>query len=112
MALFAERAAAVRPDFRVTPGNARAVAEITARLDGLPLAIELAAGRVKLLSPERLLARLDQRLPILTARDRNVPERQQTLRRTIDWSYDLLDESERRMFGALRRSSVEPTLRR
>ena len=98
VALFAERATAVKPDFRVTPRNARAVAGITARLDGLPLAIELAASRVKVLSPEQLLIRLAQRLPILTAQDRNVPERQRTLRKTIDWSYDLLDEPERRMF--------------
>jgi predicted ATPase len=98
VALFAERAAAGKPGFRVTRENARAVAEITARLDGLPLAIELAAGRVKLLPPQALLARLDQRLPLLSARDQNVPERQRTLRRTIEWSYELLDEVERRMF--------------
>ena len=98
VALFAERATAVKPDFRVTPRNAKAVVEITARLDGLPLAIELAASRVKVLSPEHLLTRLTQRLPTLTAQERNVPDRQRTLRRTIDWSYDLLDEPERRMF--------------
>lgn len=98
VALFAERAAAGKPDFRITPENARTVAEITARLDGLPLAIELAASRVKLLSPERLLARLGQRLPLLSAQDRDVPERQRTLRETIEWSYELLDEGERRMF--------------
>jgi predicted ATPase/class 3 adenylate cyclase len=101
VALFAERAAAGKPDFRVTPENARTVAEITARLDGLPLAIELAASRVKLLSPETLLARLEQRLPLLSAQDLKVPERQRTLRRTIEWSYDLLDEAERRMFSRL-----------
>ena len=101
VALFAERAAAARPDFALTRENARAVAEITARLDGLPLAIELAASRVKLLSPERLLARLEQRLPLLTATDRNVPERQRTLRRTIEWSYDLLDPPNRRMFSRM-----------
>jgi predicted ATPase/class 3 adenylate cyclase len=101
VALFVERAAAGKPGFRVTRENARAVAEITARLDGLPLAIELAAGRVKLLPPQALLARLDQRLPLLSAQDRNVPERQRTLRRTIDWSYELLDEFERRMFSRL-----------
>jgi predicted ATPase/class 3 adenylate cyclase len=98
VALFAERAAAGKPGFRVTRENARAVAEITARLDGLPLAIELAAGRVKLLPPQALLARLGQRLPLLTAQDQNVPERQRTLRRTIEWSHELLDEVERRMF--------------
>jgi predicted ATPase/class 3 adenylate cyclase len=101
VALFAERAAAGNPEFRVTPENARAVAEITARLDGLPLAIELAASRVKLLSPEKLLARLEQRLPLLTTRDRDVPERQRTLRQTIEWSYELLDEAEGVMFARL-----------
>jgi predicted ATPase/class 3 adenylate cyclase len=99
--LFAERAAAGKPDFRVTPENVRTVAEITARLDGLPLAIELAASRVKLLTPEHLLARLQQRLPLLTAGDRNVPERQRTLRRTIEWSYEQLDAGARRMFTRL-----------
>ena len=101
VALFVERAAARSPGFHVTADNARTVAEITARLDGLPLAIELAAGRVKLLSPEQLLARLEQRLPLLSTQDREVPERQRTLRRTIEWSYELLDESERRMFSRL-----------
>jgi tetratricopeptide (TPR) repeat protein len=101
VALFAERAAAVKPDFGLTPENARAVAEIVARLDGLPLAIELAASRVKLLSPAGLLARLERRLPLLTGTDRNVPERQRTLRRTIEWSYELLDQAEQRMFSRL-----------
>ncbi len=101
VALFAERAAAVKPGFRVTTRNARTVAEITVRLDGLPLAIELAASRVKLLSPDRLLQRLERRLPVLVSQDRNVPERQRTLRRTIEWSYDLLDVTERRMFARL-----------
>ncbi|MDP9244118.1 MAG: hypothetical protein M3O77_03430, partial [Chloroflexota bacterium] len=101
VALFAERAADRKPDFRLTPENARAVAEITSRLDGLPLAIELAAGTVKVLSPDQLLARLEQRLPLLSAQDRNVPERQRTLRRTIEWSYELLDETERKMFWRL-----------
>jgi predicted ATPase/class 3 adenylate cyclase len=101
VALFAERAAAVKPEFRVTAQNARTVAEITARLDGLPLAIELAASRVKILSPERLLERLEQRLPILSAQDRGVPERQRTLRQTIEWSYELLDEADRQMFARL-----------
>ena len=99
--LFAERAAAGKPDFRVTAENAAMVAEITSRLDGLPLAIELAASRVKLLTPEQLLARLGQRLPLLTAGDRNVPERQRTLRRTIEWSYEQLDADARRMFTRL-----------
>ena len=101
VALFADRVAACKPGFRVTAENARSVAGITARLDGLPLAIELAASRVQLLSPKQLLARLDQRLPLLTSRDRNVPERQRTLRRTIEWSYELLDEAEQRMLSRL-----------
>ena len=101
VALFAERAASVRPDFRVTGGNARAVAEIATRLDGLPLAIELAASRVKLLSPQALLARLERRLPLLTANERNLPERQRTLRQTIEWSYELLDPAQQRMFSRL-----------
>ncbi|MDP8931343.1 MAG: tetratricopeptide repeat protein, partial [Actinomycetota bacterium] len=101
VALFAERAAATKPDFALTAANARAVVEITARLDGLPLAIELAASRVKLLSPPALLSRLQQRLPLLSGGDRNTPERQRTLRRTIEWSYDLLDEAEQRMFSRL-----------
>ncbi len=101
MALFAERAAAVRPGFELTPDNARTVSDIAARLDGLPLAIELAASRIKLLSADALLKRLDQRLPLLSAQDRNVPDRQRTLRRTIEWSYDLLTDAERRLFGRL-----------
>jgi predicted ATPase/class 3 adenylate cyclase len=101
VALFVERAAAVKPGFRVTTENARTVVEITARLDGLPLAIELAASRLKLLSPDRLLERLQRSLPILVSHERNVPERQRTLRRTIEWSYDLLVETERRMFARL-----------
>ena len=99
VALFADRAAAVRPEFRLTQANVSVIAEITARLDGLPLAIELAASRVKLLPPEHLLERLEQRLPLLSAADRNVPERQRTVRRTIDWSYELLGANERRMFA-------------
>jgi predicted ATPase/class 3 adenylate cyclase len=101
VALFVERAAARSPGFRVTAENARTVAEIAVRLDGLPLAIELAAGRAKLLSPEQLLARLEQRLPLLIAQERDVPERQRTLRRTIEWSYELLDEPERRTFSRM-----------
>ena len=101
VALFVERAVEAKPDFTITPENAPAVAEITTRLDGLPLAIELAASRVKLLPPERLLERLEQRLPLLTAQHRNVPERQRTLRRTIEWSFELLDEAEQRMFSRL-----------
>jgi predicted ATPase/class 3 adenylate cyclase len=101
VALFIDRATAVKPSFRVTNENAPAVAEITARLEGLPLAIELAASRVKLLSPEAMLARLGQRLPLLTGGARDLPERQRTLRGAIEWSHDLLDEAERRLFARL-----------
>jgi len=99
--LFTERALAVRPRFRVTEGNAPAVAEITARLDGLPLAIELAATRTKVLTPEEILTRLDKRLSILTSGARTLPERQRTLRGAIAWSHDLLDETDRRLFARL-----------
>lgn len=96
--LFIERAQAVKPDFQVTNANAPAVAEICHRLDGLPLAIELAAARSKLLAPQALLARLNRRLTLLTGGARDLPARQQTLRNTIDWSYSLLDEAEQRLF--------------
>lgn len=99
--LFVTRASAVRPDFRVTPENAFAIAEICRRLDGLPLAIELAAARVKILPPASLLARLEKRLQLLTSGARDLPARQQTLRRTIDWSYDLLEPAERKLFARL-----------
>ena len=99
--LFVQRASAAKAGFRLTKENAGAVAEITARLDGLPLAIELAASRVKLLPPQRLLDRLGRRLPLLTAAERNVPERQRTLRATIEWSYDLLPEAGQRLFRRL-----------
>jgi predicted ATPase/class 3 adenylate cyclase len=99
--LFTERAIAVRPEFRVTEGNAPAVAEIIARLDGLPLAIELAATRTKVLTAEQILSRLQSRLSLLTSGPRTLPERQRTLRGAIAWSHDLLDESERRLFARL-----------
>jgi predicted ATPase len=99
MILFHERARTVRPDFAADG----AVAEICRRLDGLPLAIELAAARVKILPPVALLARLEQRLPLLAGGARDTPERQQTLRAAIAWSYDLLEEHEQR---ALVRLSV------
>ncbi|MBA3552995.1 MAG: AAA family ATPase [Actinobacteria bacterium] len=99
--LFTERALAVRPGFRVTEENALAVAKITARLDGLPLAIELAATRTKVLTPEQMLPRLQKRLDILTSGARTLPERQRTLRGAIAWSYDLLDPAERRLFARL-----------
>jgi predicted ATPase len=103
--LFLERAHAVVPSFELTSENAGAVAEICRRLDGLPLAIELAAARVRLLPPRALLARLDDRLSLLTGGPRDLPERQRTLRNTLDWSYDLLSPGEQRLF---RRLSVFP----
>jgi predicted ATPase/class 3 adenylate cyclase/Tfp pilus assembly protein PilF len=99
--LFVERARAVKPDFEVTNESAPAVAEICVRLDGLPLAIELAAARTKLLPPQALLSRLSNRLKLLKGGARNLPARQQTLRATIDWSYELLDEGEKTLFGRL-----------
>jgi predicted ATPase/class 3 adenylate cyclase len=101
VALFIERAGAVKPGFEVTNQNAPAVAEICARLDGLPLAIELAAARVKVLSPEAILGRLESRLTLLAGGARDLPARQQTLRDAIGWSYDLLDEDEQRFFARL-----------
>jgi predicted ATPase/DNA-binding CsgD family transcriptional regulator len=99
--LFIQRALAVDPDFQVTDANAPVIAEICARLDGLPLAIELAAARVKLLSPQSLLARLEHRLHILTGGAQDLPERQQTLHNALKWSYDLLNEGEQRLFRRL-----------
>ena len=99
--LFIERALAVKPDFRVTNENAPAVAEICARLDGLPLAIELAAARVKLLTPAEMLRRLEQNLGLLASSARDLPERQRTLHGAIDWSHELLTEPEQRLFARL-----------
>jgi predicted ATPase/class 3 adenylate cyclase len=99
--LFTARAQALRPSFRLTSENAPAVAEIVCQLDGLPLAIELAAARVKLLSPQALVDRLDQRLATLTGGARDLPARQRTLRDTIDWSYDLLAPGEQVLFRRL-----------
>jgi predicted ATPase/DNA-binding CsgD family transcriptional regulator len=101
VSLFVRRAQAILPAFQVTAANARAIAEICVRLDGLPLAIELAAARIKLLPPQALLARLTQRLQVLTSGARTLPERQQTLRNTLRWSYDLLDPEEQRLFRRL-----------
>ncbi len=99
--LFIARASAVKPGFTVTNANAPAVAGISGRLHGMPLAIELAAARVKLLTPDQILARLDHHLAVLTAGSRDLPERQQTLRGAIAWSYDLLDEGARRLLDRL-----------
>ena len=99
--LFVERARAVKADFQVTNENAPAVAEICARLDGLPLAIELAVARVKVLSPQQMLDRLSDRLQLLTKGARDLPERQRTLRATMEWSYALLDEGEKVLFARL-----------
>jgi len=99
--LFIWRTQAARHDFQVTTANARAIAEICVRLDGLPLAIELAAARVKFLPPQALLARLGQRLAVLTGGAKDLPVRQQTLRNTIEWSYQLLDAQEQQLFRRL-----------
>ncbi|MGE5250742.1 MAG: DUF4062 domain-containing protein [Bacteroidota bacterium] len=99
--LFIQRAQAVQPDFQVTNENAPAVAEICARLEGLPLAIELAASRIRLLRPEQLLKRLGHRFDLLRGGTRDLPERQQTLRRTISWSYDLLSKPAQALFRRL-----------
>jgi predicted ATPase/class 3 adenylate cyclase len=101
VALFIDRARAVRPDFEVTNDSAPAVAGICARLDGLPLAIELAASRVRLLSPQEILARLEDRLALLTTGSPHLPERQRTLRGAIAWSHDLLDDGERDVFARM-----------
>ncbi len=99
--LFVQRARAMAPDFVLTPANAPTVAAICRRLDGLPLAIELAAARIKLLPPRALLDRLDDRLQVLSGGPSHVPERQRTLRGALDWSYDLLTTAERELFGRL-----------
>jgi len=99
--LFIERARTVHLGFELTDANAHATAEICARLDGLPLAIELAAARIKLLPPQVLLKRLSHRLAILTGGARDLPARQQTLRNTIQWSFDLLSTEEQRLFRCL-----------
>jgi len=101
IALFVQRATAIKPDFALSSENASAVGEICARLDGLPLAIQLAAARIKLLTPAAMRGRLASRLQLLTSGARDLPTRQQTLRHTIDWSYDLLSESEQKLFRRL-----------
>jgi predicted ATPase/DNA-binding SARP family transcriptional activator len=101
VALFIARAQAVHADFAVSSANAPAIAELCVKLDGLPLAIELAAGRAKLLSPQALLARIDQRFDLLTGGPRDMPVRHQTLRATIDWSHGLLRPDEQTLFARL-----------
>ena len=101
VSLFAERAHAVAPGFELTDANAEAVAEICRRLDGLPLAIELAAARIRLLPPQALASRLDQRFSVLTGGARDLPERQRTLKNTLDWSYGLLSAGEEALFARL-----------
>ncbi len=113
--LFVERARATQPDLALGDETGRAVAAICERLDGLPLAIELAAARARLLSPQAILARLDERFDLLTGGPRDVPDRQQTLRAAIDWSYQLLEPDEQRLFarfavfaGGARLDAIEP----
>ena len=101
VALFVERARAVRRDFALSRDNALAIAEICVRLDGLPLAIELAAGRVKLFSPAAILARFRDRLELPAPGSADAPDRQRTLRATIEWSYGLLEPDERDLFATL-----------
>ncbi|HET8796970.1 MAG TPA: protein kinase, partial [Thermoanaerobaculia bacterium] len=101
VALFVERASAVKSDFVLTPENAQAVAELCVRLDGLPLAIELAAARVKVLPPRAMLARVENRFGLLSGGPRDRPERQQTMRAAISWGYQLLTETEQRLFASL-----------
>ncbi|MEW6734484.1 MAG: protein kinase [Acidobacteriota bacterium] len=101
VALFVERARAAKPDFTFTAENGRVIAEICHRLDGLPLAIELAAARIKLLPPQAMLARLENRLKLLTGGARDLPLRQQTMRATIEWGYNLLNDQEKLLFQRL-----------
>lgn len=101
LALFSERARAVKPDFAITDENASVVVEICRRLEGLPLAIELAAARIRLFSPAEMLRRLKDRFRLLSGGARDLPERQQTMRGTIDWSYELLDEDDKKLFRRL-----------
>ena len=99
--LFSARARAIKPAFRLTPANSRPVAAICVALDGLPLAIELAAARTRFLEPEAMLERLESRLELLTAGPRDAPARQRTLRATLDWSFELLDGDEQQLLGKL-----------
>jgi predicted ATPase len=116
--LFCDRAAAVQPDFRLSDDNAEAITAICRSLDGLPLAIELAAARIQLFDVNDLRVRLENRLDVLRGGARDLPERQQTLRDAITWSYDLLDSDERQMlrlfavFSGARLTDIEETARR
>src|SRR5262249_39178985 len=101
VALFVDRARAVRPGFALTPGNAAAVAEICRRLEGLPLAIELAAARTRLLDPDALLRRLTASLDALGTGAVDLPERQRTLRATVEWSVGLLEDAQRSLLGTM-----------
>jgi tetratricopeptide (TPR) repeat protein len=101
LGLFVERARTLKPDFSITNESAPAVAEICVRLDGLPLTIELAAARIKMLPPRAMLQRLTSRLKLLTGGARDLPERQRTLKATIEWSYALLDDGEQLLFARL-----------
>lgn len=99
--LFRDRAAAVLPGFEVTPDNARAVADLCRMLDGLPLALELAAARIRLLAPDQIVARMAKRLQLLSGGARDLPERQRSMRAALDWSAQLLDPAESRLFAQL-----------
>jgi predicted ATPase len=99
--LFVERARAAQPNFALTKDNATSVSEICLRVDGLPLALELAAARIKLLSPQAILSRLDDQLKLLTGGARDLPSRQQTLRNTLEWSYNLLNDDEKKLYARL-----------
>src|SRR5262249_50850446 len=101
LALFVERAQAVNPGFRLTGANAAAVAELCAGLDGLPLALALAAAQTRVRTPQALVARCENRLGLLAGGARDLPGRQRTLRRTIDWSHQLLSETEKAVFRRL-----------
>jgi len=110
--LFVDRALLVVPSFAITAQNALAVAQVCRRLDGIPLAIELAAARLSMLSVDQIAARLDQRFRLLTGGNRTAVRRQQTLQATIDWSYQLLSEEERRLVRRLAVFAAAGPLRR
>src|SRR5205807_610691 len=99
--LFVKRAQMSKSSFALTEENAQSIAEICKRLDGLPLAIELAAARVKILSPQAILSKLENRLKLLTGGSTDLPDRQQTMRGSLEWSYDLLTDDERQLFRHL-----------